>query len=91
MKRVDGQSCTYNKGIVIREYLTGAEECGAISYVHECGGIYNRNYLDVLGNRDHDCFWNCQDCKYQKNSLKDVVRLTTSFYYLLKYYIYPPL
>ncbi len=65
MERVDGETCKYEKGKVIREWLTGDDECNATSYEYECGGIYNRNYMDVLGNRDHDCFWECNSCRYQ--------------------------
>lgn len=65
MKAVDGETCTFDKGAIVKEWLTGDEECSANSWEYECGGIYNRNYLDVLGNRDHDCFWECSRCRYQ--------------------------
>ena len=61
---VDGENCTYQKGKVIRTWLTGDAECNANSEEYECGGVYNQNYMDILGNRDHDCFWNCSRCKY---------------------------
>lgn len=41
---------------------TGDEECEAYSKRYECGAVYNNNYLDVVGNRDHDCFWDCSEC-----------------------------
>ena len=66
MDRVNGDNCNFSKGKVIREWLTGDDECNAVSYEYQCGGIYNNNYMDVVGNRDHDCFWKCSDCKYQK-------------------------
>lgn len=45
-------------------YLTGADECDAYSKQYSCGCIYNHNYMDVVGNRDHDCFYDCSKCKY---------------------------
>lgn len=51
-----------NKGKKIREWETGDTECNAYSEEYECGGIYHHNYMDVVGNRDHDCFWDCQYC-----------------------------
>lgn len=67
MKYVDGENCPFDKGSVVNEWLTGDDECNAYSVEYECGGIYNNNYMDVVGNRDHDCFWNCSKCKYQRN------------------------
>ena len=67
MKYVDGENCSFDKGSVVNEWLTGDDECNAYSEEYECGGIYNNNYMDVVGNRDHDCFWNCSKCKYQRN------------------------
>lgn len=67
MGRVDGETCTFDKGRLITKELTGDEECDAYTYVYECGGRYDKNYMDVVGSRDHDCFWHCGDCKYQQN------------------------
>lgn len=53
---------TCNKGEVVREWETGDTECNAYSVMYECGGIYHHNYMDVVGNRDHACFWDCQYC-----------------------------
>lgn len=68
MKHINGESCTFSKGKVVREWLTGDYECNAVSTEYQCGGVYNNNYMDILGNRDHDCFWDCSDCKYQKSA-----------------------
>ena len=54
-------------GPIERTWLTGDDECDAYSRLYECGGIYHHNYMDRLGNRDHDCFWDCKRCKYMKN------------------------
>ena len=61
-----------NKGKVIREWETGDAECNAYSYEYECGAIYNHNYMDIIGNRTHGCFWDCRNCRY--NCLKEVSR-----------------
>lgn len=53
---MDGETCKFDKGNVTRTWLTGDYECNAESKLYECGGIYHRNYMDVVGNRDHDCF-----------------------------------
>lgn len=29
----------------------------AYSEKYECGAIYNNNYMDIVGKRDLDCFW----------------------------------
>ena len=55
------ESC--KKGKKVREWETGDTECNAYSVEYECGGIYNHNYMDVIGNRDHDCFWDCRGCR----------------------------
>ncbi len=34
----------------------GDDECNAEATEYSCGGIYNHNYMDVVGNRNHDCF-----------------------------------
>ena len=54
---------TCNKGKQIREWETGDAECNAYSVEYECGAIYNHNYMDIVGCRDHDCFWDCSECK----------------------------
>lgn len=62
----EGKGCDLDKGKVLRTWPTGDEECGAESNEYECGGIYHNNYMDVLGNRDHDCFWDCAHCNKNK-------------------------
>lgn len=66
---MDGKDCAYIKGSVIDRWSTGDDECNAYSQEYECGGIYNHNYMDIIGNRDHDCFWNCSKCKFQKKKM----------------------
>lgn len=56
-------TCNKDKGKVVESWLTGDDECNAESYRYECGGVYHQNYMDVLGDRDHDCFWDCSGCK----------------------------
>lgn len=53
---------TCNKGKKIREWETGDTECNAYSEEYECGAVYNNNYMDIIGCRDHDCFWDCRGC-----------------------------
>lgn len=53
-----------SRGKEVRTWMTGDDECNAFSVEYSCGGVYHNNYLDVVGNRDHDCFWNCSNCKY---------------------------
>lgn len=65
--QMQGQECDRDKGKIVNEWSTGDDECNAYSVKYECGGIYNNNYGDVVGNRDHDCFWNCSNCKYKNN------------------------
>ncbi|MCR5730470.1 MAG: hypothetical protein K6G20_08975 [Ruminococcus sp.] len=65
---MDGENCNYEKGGIVDKWLTGDEECNAYSTEFECGGVYNKNHMDILGNRDHDCFWDCSKCKYQNNN-----------------------
>ena len=55
----------FEKGELIEEWETGDTECQAVSYRYECGGVYNHNYMDVVGCRDHDCFWDCTRCKME--------------------------
>ena len=59
-------NCGYNKGNVVDMWTTGDDECNAYSKEYECGGIYHNNYMDIVGNRDHDCFWDCDKCKYRE-------------------------
>ena len=68
-KKNNGENCIWNKGNVIADWNTGDDECGAYSVEYECGGIYNHNFMDVIGSRDHDCFWDCRNCKYRKGEL----------------------
>ena len=55
---------TCDKGKVVREWETGDSECNAYSQEYECGAVYHNNYMDVVGCRDHDCFWDCGNCRY---------------------------
>lgn len=64
----DGENCPYDKGEIVECWLTGDDECDAESTRYECGGISHHNYMDVIGCRDHDCFWDCKDCKYESHS-----------------------
>lgn len=57
--------CDRDKGTVVRQWDTGDDECRAYSEEYECGAIYNNNYGDVIGNREHECFWDCSKCKYR--------------------------
>lgn len=47
----------------IASWETGDSECNAVSTEYECGGVFHQNYMDTVGNRDHDCFWDCRNCK----------------------------
>lgn len=47
----------------IDSWETGDSECNAESFRYSCGAVYHHNYMDVLGSRDHDCFWDCTSCK----------------------------
>lgn len=58
-----GETCKRNKGKIINRWLAGDDECDAEARVYECGGVYYNNYMDVVGCRDHDCFWDCSECK----------------------------
>ena len=49
---MDGENCNYEKGGIVDKWLTGDEECDAYSTEFECGGVYNKNHMDILGNRD---------------------------------------
>ena len=62
---MENKDCKYEKGKVVEMWETGDSECDAYSERYECGGVYNRNYMDVIGSRDHDCFWECVGCKYK--------------------------
>lgn len=64
----DGSDCPFDKGKVVQEWETGDTECDAYSQEYECGGIYHHNYMDVIGCRDHDCFWICCNCKRVKGN-----------------------
>lgn len=45
-----------DKGVIVREWEKGDSECNAYSQEYECGAVYHNNFMDVVGNRDHDCF-----------------------------------
>ena len=55
-----------DKGKVVKRWLTGDDECNAYSEKYQCGGVYNNNYMDVVGCRDHMCSWDCSRCKRKK-------------------------
>lgn len=65
MKSDTWPDCDRDKGAVVRQWDTGDDECRAYSEEYECGAIYNNNYGDVIGNREHECFWDCSKCKYR--------------------------
>ena len=50
---------------VVDSWLTDDDECNAVSEQYECGGVYHHNYMDILGCRNHDYFWDCSSCKYK--------------------------
>ena len=52
-----------DKGKVVERWLTGDDECNAYSERYQCGGVYNNNYMDIVGCRDHMCSWDCSRCK----------------------------
>lgn len=56
-----------DKGVIVRKWETGDSECNAYSQEYECGAVYHNNFMDVVGNRDHDCFWNCSKCKREES------------------------
>lgn len=66
-QKIDGKNCSFEKGAVIERWYTGDGECNDYSVKYQCGGIYNNNYMDSVGFKDHDCFWQCSNCKYQEN------------------------
>lgn len=70
-KTIDGENCTFDKGRVVKTWYTGDGECNDYSKEYECGGVYNNNYMDMLGFKDHDCFWQCNNCKYKMNGSKE--------------------
>lgn len=59
--------CGHRPEGLVRTTLTGDDECNAYDYEYECGAIYHQNYMDIVGNRDHDCFWDCSRCKRDRN------------------------
>lgn len=65
---MDGENCKFKKGREVNKWLTGDDECDAYSTEYECGGVYHNNYYDIVGNRTHDCFWNCAKCKYKQTN-----------------------
>jgi len=56
-----------DKGKVVDSYLTGDDECDAYTYRYQCGGVYHNNEMDIVGCRDHMCWWDCSQCKRKKN------------------------
>ena len=54
--------CDMLSNTVVKTWLTGDDECNAESTQYECGAVYNHNFGDRLGFRDHDCFWDCDGC-----------------------------
>ena len=63
--------CEYDMGKVVDEWMTGDDECNAYSERYECGGVYHNNYMDVVGNRDHDCFYDCSNCIHKNEEKKN--------------------
>ena len=58
---MDPQNC--DKGKVVETWETGDQECNAYSERYKCGAVYHHNLMDVVGCRDHICFWDCSKCK----------------------------
>ncbi|MBR3268465.1 MAG: hypothetical protein IKI58_07040 [Oscillospiraceae bacterium] len=71
----DNPLCGKVKGNLMNEVLTGDPECDAYDSEYDCGGVYHHNYMDVLGSRDHDCWWDCTRCKL---GIKDCNSTTNS-------------
>ena len=55
---------------MVEWWATGDDECNAYSVEYACGAIYNNNFMDIVGNRDHDCFWDCSKCVYKDEEPK---------------------
>ena len=49
MKAVDGETCTFDKGAIVKEWLTGDEECSANSWEYECGGHIQQKLFGCFG------------------------------------------
>lgn len=62
-----GDKCNQDKGKIVETFCTGNKDANAFSNVYECGGIYNNNFGDVMGNKTFDCFWDCSQCKNNCN------------------------
>ena len=58
-------NCSTRSTKIIRTWMTGDDECNAYSEEYACGLVYHNNYMDVVGNRDHNCFWTCRNCKFR--------------------------
>lgn len=64
----EDKPCEFDTGAVIEEWETGDSECNAYSLRFACGGIYHNNYMDIVGCRDHDCFWDCGNCIHKNDN-----------------------
>lgn len=60
----DGTCKRELRGEIVDSFYTGDPECNSRTYVFECGGVYNKNYMDKVGREEHLCFWNCKGCKW---------------------------
>lgn len=68
---MNNHSCDCDTGAAVDWWYTGDIDCDAVSTKYECGGVYNKNFMDVKGSREHDCFWDCENCRY-RDSHKNV-------------------
>ena len=59
-----------DKGGLVDVEQTGDDECNAYDYTYACGGIWHNNYMDILGDRTHDCWWDCSRCKKHRKEVK---------------------
>lgn len=66
MNIVPGTDCGEIPTVVVSTTATGDDECNAYDYEYDCGAVYHHNYLDIVGNRDHDCWWDCSGCIHSK-------------------------
>lgn len=67
---MESRECDRELGSEIRRWATGDDECNAYSVEYACGAVYNNNFMDIVGNRDHDCFWDCSKCVYTGEEVK---------------------
>ena len=66
-----------NKGKEVSIDQTGDDECNAYDTTYECGGTWHNNFMDIVGNRTHDCWWDCpfesKRCKERRGEEPDDV------------------